>query len=1776
MLDPHQSAWSVHMAVQDAETHGPIGRKTSALIERAKRLSRDGFRSQAMPLFMEAAELHAEDATDAIAASAFHALAVALDDLAGTGRRTALHEADRWFRRARASEERNRSALRRGTTLYSHAACLRHLAHDAGPVNKEELVDEAERCLRAAASALESLGPLAIADLASCLYNLGNLLGEERNDFQAAASAYMDALRLTEAAFDFMTKVPETQEVLQRTAAKVRRQALPRYVAALARTRPPQAKVEAKRLAERHVADPDLELADEMVCVLADLLLSSSRQVDFKAARQVLRQRRPDQLARTTAGHAIRRASLLKRAGLRDEAMAFLQDAILAAWRRRQDAVTDNDSDQVTEEAQAISYVLAAMQLDKRDAVEAFLTLENNAGLRFNDSHVNAGYRPGTPQARYLYERWLANAELNSWLIQILEAARLGSDDDLVELLDEISRHPPADLTDGMTSAGGQALLDLLRQIPRTSAGAQAFIEQKIRDASVISPRALGALRSRDAAARDLWSVQWPLDPDGLAAVLAKHPGVVVLRLVGQDQHLMAITAWDNAGELHVRSANIPVTTKTRNSLFRATYVQGTSDLSEIDTAARTVDLAPALPAGRIRRLVVLPSAWARLVPVAALAVGKVQLVDVADAIVQLPNLAPLRQPRHTDPLRQGELCVVGPNVAVGDLIFGARPPNGPLLLGEEATWLQVREAARRARTVALVAHGEHTPYEHPELQLAGDDRLLPDGAWRGTERVELWACSSGLSLPHDFFATHADEGFGLDYAFVHVGALSAIGTQWPVSELATALIARYYRSQLATGLDAPTALVAAQRWWRSTAVPAIVSAVAEDAEDGLARAIERLLGVVACPDLSALLAPIDAKVHIAETISRLKSCWSWAGFRFVGWDQGIEVPHVDLPDANERAEIDADLARPEPDAKRFADAIDAEIARRFEGVGPRGVTAADAREVALLFSLRWRDATESNLIRGLAWIHEALADQSVSVRDAQHLRLLAAWLWLDVAEGESPLSVSGAAPTALRRTGELLTNLVAPLPNLAQAVIARRDWLEKSAVGALGGLPALADHMLTFLDFETVEAEDVELAALVSVWLVLHVSVARRISDPRRSQLNGLLDRWTERLNRKNLSGLATAETASVARAALAGIEPTEPIPDVPAWALAAWLQAASSAKGAAAGGRPVDMTRSVGAVLGDVEAAVTGYKSDLPGEWWRGLAVPGEACRYTAGTYLESHRLQQGASPHVLACLQFQSDLMPSWCGALTRFIAHVHAFDEGIAHIFSEIRRLRHIDDTLRSAALIAHPGSDGFQLDALTLMQRLVETGDPTAWVLAGTTAPDEGPARATRTAAFAAVRYRHDLGLAVAARSESITAALTDKPENRKSALDWLRPLVSLEEHDSGFRSLQPGYGCVGVFATPMGTLGFVAAWNAGAGLEQSNASVSSVEILPHLARLLMSGPGEADATAAFSAIDDVLREPLRELLGTALKGPPLHWSVLAPGPLRSLPWLGLHAGSKRIAEGVLSWAHVASISKGAPLAPKGRPRVASLLTREPSEGSTVFTAHVEDALRRWRPVDLCVERAAPNGRNIDEVLLLEPTAPTLDLFRVCSVGSPQAVSAVTAGFQLDRSRTFGVHNLIDTAWAHGARIELWTDHHSLDDMMLALGRGQDRLPGLVGPLLAGGAQSVLDLAWPIHDLVKALVLEQYAWQGGGVVSLRRAVESVRTLLTAWSKHAVHASSLLEALTMLETGRALLVERSGAPPVALARFTVPSGDVQTFVRDVLDPVHLAAFRWWGMH
>jgi len=107
------------------------------------------------------------------------------------------------------------------------------------------------------------------------------------------------------------------------------------------------------------------------------------------------------------------------------------------------------------------------------------------------------------------------------------------------------------------------------------------------------------------------------------------------------------------------------------------------------------------------------------------------------------------------------------------------------------------------ARSSALVMH---------DMAPLTVGRLLETDGLGRPRLVVLSACETGL---YDIRSS-PDEFIGLPSAFIGLGAAGVLGTLWPVSDAATALlIARFYELHLGGGLSPPTALHRAQAWLR-------------------------------------------------------------------------------------------------------------------------------------------------------------------------------------------------------------------------------------------------------------------------------------------------------------------------------------------------------------------------------------------------------------------------------------------------------------------------------------------------------------------------------------------------------------------------------------------------------------------------------------------------------------------------------------------------------------------------------------------------------------------------------------------------------------------------------------------------------------------------------------------------------------------------------------------------------------------------------------------------
>lgn len=248
-------------------------------------------------------------------------------------------------------------------------------------------------------------------------------------------------------------------------------------------------------------------------------------------------------------------------------------------------------------------------------------------------------------------------------------------------------------------------------------------------------------------------------------------------------------------------------------------------------------------------RLILLPSGRLGVLPLglAQDPVSKRRLVDShdivyassLDALVSAhraikkpiePSLAAVINPTGDLPGTEKEGAAVASHFAAG-----ART----MLQRGAASSTAVLEALKGKTYWHFASHGTFAWRDvgNSALIMSGQERLsvarLAEADGLGQPRlVVLSACETGLS---QIDTLNPDEFIGLPGAFSALGAAGVVGTLWPVSDDATALImAKFYELHLAKGMSPPAALRQAQLWLRDATADTLNQyAAAMRLEDG-------------------------------------------------------------------------------------------------------------------------------------------------------------------------------------------------------------------------------------------------------------------------------------------------------------------------------------------------------------------------------------------------------------------------------------------------------------------------------------------------------------------------------------------------------------------------------------------------------------------------------------------------------------------------------------------------------------------------------------------------------------------------------------------------------------------------------------------------------------------------------------------------------------------------------------------------------------------------------
>lgn len=1784
------------------------GRESARLRHRAVVLAARDRQEEAHALLLLAVQQHPEADVTAAAGSARHDLGHSFLSRRLGVRIENLLAAERLFRAALACPPRASRPYRAVQTQRSLGLSLRHLATECpAPERAAQLLDDADELLRKASATAQAIGPDGWILAAGCLVNLGNLLMDQREDVDGALTAYRNALDLQQQVAEYVPD-PRAREHAPVALAAAR--------AYIRRKRKGDAQ-KAIELVKEVLRGGDDRHVDTARLIFAEAWLATT---DHRREDKALEQLQAIRFASLDPEKLRLAADLFRRVKRRGHAISLLEGVIDSAMRERSQAKADHAADEVALRAHQAAAVAARLYVENGDHLAAFLVLENNSALRFIEAASIYTWQPADPVARELLRELHRHQS---------EATML---DQMASMLERVPREIWPEVLLGASERAAAAEPDVrgaLRRIAECASDDEPVARLR-REAGALLPavdRIMATLTHRHPEASAAFGACDDfLDRRNLGALLGELPGHVFVR-ISLAKDLLVVAAWrDDDGRLATGAHRLRLHRDHWRLLNKARQPELGPARAELTAMLERLDLSPALPEGHRDRIVVLPSSGAAFLPLGALGPPGKRLLDRFDSILWLPCLYPLRTRQDAHPPRARTLIVTPGGTRLRDLAIGRTCSDEVRLDSEEAIRTQVLDRASTAEVACFYTHGHHESREGPSIELADGAIHAADlsDRWVGMERVELWACETGVNLPADpLIPPGVDEPFGLDFEFLRVGVRSAIGTLWEVPEIVTAAIVRRYRRDVASGRDPARALADAQRWWLAEGLPTLLRlAEGRSEEAALTAFVSWLGGEVSAFGAPGTLGPrrdpgtsMDPG-EIQRWREYLACPVAWAGFRFVGvpdrrprnrWTDEHARP-ADESVQREAAQLIESVSEVRGDLEDWREHELDELAR----CTPGAPTPEQAITAARLFRDRIASSHTHNLLAGLAWLHEALASASLSAEARASLATEAAHLWLDLAAGESPHPALGVPSIgACARARALIDDLAGEAPDLATAR-ARLAYLD----GILDPRSDLADTLRRGrqllgpdLGPPDITHAAIRRATVACEWLIadpdpiaggakqvldhvdeLHRRLPDRPSDPGQvSPVARLIEARNALASRRDpqAESLGHRDALTPRELVRATLRHLGRLLEKGPPAAQATFQRLSNS-------------------LGQMESAVWGWPSDRR-PLVSSSGTTGRAYRDLLGHYLAWKARATNDAAHVIACLQYACDLRLVLRHNTMRLAAASADLREALSGAFGT--PLQHRDalwTALCDAVEIVdleggiprRPALDPFTRPAHALQHETRSASDTTSWILGKLCGRREEGEGEARTAAYQAVRMAANRTHALEAfwdrtREAKREAAERRGVEIRRLVSELLDPGIVLEDNEAFLRELPAGQGILALSLDAHRGLVGACLWRDERGPGQRLVHIDD-PALPTLVHDLIR-PREVDHTPvsgrcperrdAWTRLDRWLAPHLHHLWGDGLTTK-LHWRVLAPGALRPLPVLGLYAGKQRIAAQVESLVHIPALGFSKALPPPGAARTACLLARNRDEGDTRFGEAAIETLRRAFPPDIIVDPRELRGQTIVEADTLE-AAEELGSLRMYGVGAHESLNATTASLRLEQRRALGGHNLAALRLGRCESVELWACVAGGSDVLRLLRNDGDRLPGLAADFLSAGARGVLDLAWPVPDLVQAVVCEQFGFARSttvwGPTALRYAVFAVAGLLREWADRARGASSVPEALAMLDSARRWVaanihrVDPSCIIPFAgddeapsLAGLTV-----QTFLEEMTHPSHLAAFRWWGL-
>ncbi len=910
-----------HEKIQETDT----GRKSLQLQRQASDLGEEGLFEEAHELLLEAASLYMGVHKSEAAASVWFALADSYAIREGGDRESNLREARRLLEKMIESPAVRQTSLR----FCAAHAFLGEILFDLWGFSEsddesEEFLKQAGAQLRKAISRAEKMGILGWGSLVSYHRVFGEIK-KEAGDQKGALAEFQKGLNVAQAIEN--TIIPEewamdVNEIIHDLKLHLadalyregNKRNFPRALQLAAEASEVQDWYDAP-LAAFLAAKIQIDVEPENISRAAGFLKQALPQISYLADADEI-------------------SNLMRKLGGFDVSAKLFQKLKNEIFRKWVNAlVVHNDEDHI-HEVESLASLEVALALDFGGSLDVFLALEQTSSLNY---FVDI--------ARY---RRMAIDRLSSSIR--IEILNLSSVSEAVETISETLKKVPFELQDSLVqeilssfNAGddkedaeqtGSVAIDERRMDHLLGISLTEAVESKTPLQAMESYRAeLKEKAKHWESVLAVWDpkfstanriVETLLTREELEEIVLKTPDTLYVRdHWGDDMVLVAI--WAQEGEVQSRSIRLPISSEELELLEALLRSENGSDmmtpanLEELTEFLERLDLSELFDGLSLKRLVILPSVHASLIPWAAAGPSGKQLIDRFESIAMLPNLSPMREFRQILSTERHGMLSVMPGESIKNsaklqlpdypsIAFDRELPGESRLVGGDANISRILEQAAETDVICFFPRREPEEGDPVAISCLGEGLagIESSAEWVGCERVELWGCRGGADAALDPDGFAVNEVFGLDIDFHRAGARSTIGTLWDVPDLVTAHIAKTYRERLFEGMDAPSALLSSQRHWKNNTLPRFLEMLkskplneaiaALNAELGGGAEVEQIQSALSDLPLGGVLGNELLRAFIAQ----FSSPQTWAGFRFVGvhgqepvirpvWDPEVE-----------------------------------------------------------------------------------------------------------------------------------------------------------------------------------------------------------------------------------------------------------------------------------------------------------------------------------------------------------------------------------------------------------------------------------------------------------------------------------------------------------------------------------------------------------------------------------------------------------------------------------------------------------------------------------------------------------------------------------------------------------------------------------------------------------------------------------------------------------------------------------------------------------------------